>query len=80
MPLSKLILNPRLMVKLWFYAFNQSCYRLVGPHSMRESARRHVLAEKLPADSNWSILGFIILSLLPHFIHPKHTLCEIPRR
>jgi thioredoxin reductase len=80
MPLSKLILNPRLMVKLWFYAFNQSCYRLVGPHSMPESARRHVLAEKLPADSNWSILGFIILSLLPHFIHPKHTLCEIPRR
>jgi hypothetical protein len=47
---------------------------------MPESARRHVLAEKLPADSNWSILGFIILSLFPHFIHPKNTLCEVPRR
>jgi len=69
-----LILNPKLMVKLWFYSysFNQSCYRLKGPHSMRDEAIEDIMKEKVPLNDNMFMLMMIVLSMIPSSIHPKN--------
>lgn len=69
--LTELLRRPRLLTRLWFYAFNQSCYRLTGPHNLHDSALRELLQEELPGRHNPVILLFSLLSLLPHFVHPK---------
>ncbi|MEE8058825.1 MAG: NAD(P)-binding domain-containing protein [Pseudomonadales bacterium] len=72
MPISKLLFKPKLMMKLWFCSFNQSCYRLTGANNMYSQARREIMNEKLPAESNFVILVFSFLSILPYFIHPRN--------
>jgi dimethylaniline monooxygenase (N-oxide forming) len=57
--------HPELMVKMWFHSFNQACYRLTGPHSMRDQAVASILAEPLPAGRLTSLFTFISTSLLP---------------
>ncbi len=72
MPVSKLILHPKLFVKHWFYPLNQSCYRLVGPHNHYESALQQILDEDPTPIRGLTMLGMMGLSYLPAFIHPKN--------
>jgi dimethylaniline monooxygenase (N-oxide forming) len=75
MPMSKLILNPRLLVRHWFYPYNQACYRLCGPHSDPENALKEMMAET-PGPWTWPqrMLYLMGLSMMPHFVHPKYEL------
>jgi dimethylaniline monooxygenase (N-oxide forming) len=77
MPVSQLIFRPRLLVKHWFFSFNQACYRLTGPHSDPVAARREILAEKIPSEDVRLIMRMTMLSFLPHFIHPKNLKIEV---
>lgn len=68
-----LIMSPRLLVRHWFYPFNQACYRLEGPHAMRESALKELMTDEPgPMGGNAGILFLAAFSLLPHFMHPKN--------
>jgi hypothetical protein len=72
MPMSQLVRHPSLLVRHWFYPFNQSCYRLVGPHSMRDAAMKEFLSNKAgPLSGSIPILAFSLLTVLPRSIHPK---------
>lgn len=73
MPVSSLILNPRLFVRHWFYPMNQSCYRLIGPHNHYESALQQMMDEDPTPFSALTMLGMMSLSYLPGFLHPKNT-------
>jgi dimethylaniline monooxygenase (N-oxide forming) len=68
--MKELILDPPLFIKMWFGSFNQASYRLVGPHNMREDARRRILEEWLVGAD--VILRDVALSWLPHFVHPRN--------
>jgi len=72
MPMSKLLLRPRLFVKHWFCAFNQACYRMVGPHADPVAARRELLRERLPADKPLLTYILTMLLLMPRSVHPKN--------
>jgi dimethylaniline monooxygenase (N-oxide forming) len=73
MSVRELIMKPRLLVRHWFYPFNQACYRLVGPHAMQGAALLEMMSEEPgPAASNLGILFFASLSVLPRFWHPKN--------
>jgi hypothetical protein len=69
MKMSDLILDPPLFVKHWFASFNQSSYRLVGPHNLYPEARRRILDEWLVQGR--LILAHSLLPWLPHFVHPR---------
>ena len=71
-PFYKLIFNPRLLVKLWFYSFNQSCYRLTGPHSHYDEAIKDIMTEEVPLHDYGFMLMMIALSFMPSSIHPKN--------
>ena len=71
-PFYKLIFRPRLFVALWFYTYNQSCYRLTGPHSQYEEALADIMTEEVPLHDNIFMLIMIILSFLPSAVHPKN--------
>ena len=72
-PMRKLIVNPKLFVQLWFGSFNQSCYRVVGPHNLGAAALEDLYAE--PAE-NLKEMAFRMsaLRLLPSSVHPKHMI------
>jgi dimethylaniline monooxygenase (N-oxide forming) len=73
MSLWDLMLNPRLLVRHWFYPFNQACYRLVGPHAMRDPALHELMNDEPgPMGSNAGILFLAAFSLLPRFMHPRN--------
>lgn len=73
MSLRDLVMSPRLLVRHWFYPFNQACYRLVGPHNMRDAALRELMSEEPgPMGSNVGILFLVASSLLPRFMHPRN--------
>ncbi|MCV7078588.1 flavin-containing monooxygenase [Mycobacterium szulgai] len=67
----QLVDEPELLVKLWFYPFNQLCYRIVGPHSMQGDAKKSLMSEELPADSLLSMFYFMASSLWPPHVRPK---------
>lgn len=67
----ELVRDPELLLKMWFHTFNQSCYRLTGPHSMREEAIRSIMKEDLPGEKLVSMFLFMASSLLPAHAHPK---------
>lgn len=67
----QLVDEPELLVKLWFHSFNQLCYRIVGPHSMKEDAKKSLINDELPGDSLLSTFYFIASSLWPHNVRPK---------
>ena len=71
-PFHKLILRPKLMVKLWFYSFNQSCYRLMGDHHMYDEALKEVMDEKLPLNKDLFMKMLISLSMKKPSMHPKN--------
>lgn len=79
MPLSKLIFEPRLLVRHWFYPFNQACYRLVGPHADPEGARAEMMHDK-PGPVGPIGLILLLLQFMPRFVHPKYVMFEQPPR
>lgn len=78
MPVWKLILRPRLLVRHWLYPFNQACYRLTGPHSDPAYALKEMLRDE-PLPQEWVGLLLFPLAFLPRFIHPKYVLFARPR-
>jgi dimethylaniline monooxygenase (N-oxide forming) len=73
MSLWDLMMNPRLLVRHWFYPFNQACYRLVGPHAMHDAALKELMNDEPgPVGSSLGILFLAASSLLPRFMHPKN--------
>ncbi|OSC35698.1 flavin-containing monooxygenase [Mycobacterium decipiens] len=67
----ELVEEPELLVTLWFHSFNQLCYRLIGPHSMHDDARKSLMNEQLPGGSLLSMFYFMASSLWPHGTRPK---------
>ena len=79
MTVSELARAPRLMLRHWFYPFNQACYRLKGPHSDRENALREMMTDKVGPGGVYSqAIVLLPLLLLPHFIHPRYVMFEHP--
>lgn len=78
MPLSKLLLRPRLLARHWFYPFNQACYRLTGPHSDPDYALREMMRDK---PGPVGLVGWLLapLLLLPSSIHPRYVLFDRPK-
>lgn len=77
MPLSKLILHPKLFIRHWFYPFHQACYRLTGPHSNYDKALKQIMDDKPGASVLFfSKLTYLKYLLSPHTVHPKYL--EIP--
>jgi hypothetical protein len=75
MSILELVIKPRLLVRHWFYPFNQACYRLVGPHSNYDVALKEIMSDKPSfVGQSQRILGLITLSILPRFVHPKNLL------
>lgn len=73
MSLRDLLMHPALLVRHWFYPFNQACYRLVGPHAMRDAAMKELMSDEPgPMGSNIGMLFLAASSLLPRFLHPKN--------
>lgn len=80
MPLSHLLLHPRLLVRHWFYPYNQACYRLVGPHATPDAAAKEMLADDPGAWSMSSSLLFLMpLLVLPRSVHPKFIFFPGPK-
>lgn len=72
MPVSSLVRHPGLFVRHWFYAFNQACYRLTGPHSMRDAALEELRGDKPgPVGNPLFMLALTALSMMPRRVHPK---------
>jgi hypothetical protein len=67
----ELVSDPELLVWMWFHTFNQSCYRLTGPHSMPDEARKAIMKEKVPGEKLTSMFLFMASSLLPPHARPK---------
>ncbi|WP_118138641.1 NAD(P)/FAD-dependent oxidoreductase [Oceanicella sp. SM1341] len=65
-----LVLRPRLLVRLWFGAFDPACYRLRGPHALGRSARDAIFAEP-PAGRAGPALQYSLLQFLPSRMHPR---------
>lgn len=77
MPLSKLILHPKLFIRHWFYPYHQACYRLIGPHSSYDTALKQIMNDKPGASVVFfSKLTYLKLLLSPYYKHPKYL--EIP--
>ena len=80
MPLSELMREPRLLVRHWFYPFNQACYRLTGPHSDRARALRDMMTDKDGPGGVFSRAILLLpLLLMPSFLHPKYVLYDRPK-
>ena len=80
MPLSKLVFRPRLLVRHWFYPFNQACYRLTGPHSDPGYAVREMMSDRIgPLNMTISAIFLLPLLFLPRSVHPKYVLFRGPR-
>lgn len=75
MSLRELVMAPKLLVRHWYYPFNQSCYRLKGPHAMPEEARAQMMSERAHRSQ---ALACATLALLPHFIHPWFARLDYP--
>lgn len=80
LPLSKLVLRPRLLIRHWFYPFNQACYRLTGPHSDPAYAEREMMSDQIgPWSMTLSAIILLPLQFLPRSVHPRYILFPGPR-
>lgn len=72
-PMSKMLVNPKLFIQLWFGSFNQSGYRIVGPHNLGRAALADVYSEPV---ENLRDMAFrhIALQVAPSSFHPKHLM------
>lgn len=80
MTLPELARHPRLLVRHWFYPFNQACFRLTGPHSDREAALRELMHDKVGPGGVYSrAIVLLPMLFLPHFIHPRYVMFDRPK-
>jgi len=67
----KILSNPRLFARYWFYPANHAFYRLVGPHAQPDVALHELMTEPR---GQLTISGltamFSALMLMPHKVHP----------
>lgn len=70
----ELVEEPELLLKLWFHSFNQSCYRLTGPHNMGEDAKELIMEDDLPGGNLMFMFYLMGSSLLRPNMHPKDLL------
>ncbi|MBB3600514.1 hypothetical protein FHT40_000147 [Mycolicibacterium sp. BK556] len=72
-PMHKMLLNPKLFIQLWFGSFNQSGYRIVGPHNLGDAALADLYSEPV---ENRRDMAFrhVVLQLAPSFVHQKHMM------
>ncbi|MFM9376438.1 flavin-containing monooxygenase [Gordonia sp. VNK21] len=73
MPWWKMVLNPKLFIQLWFGAFNQSSYRLVGPHNLGQAAYDDLYSEPV-ANRRFVAWDMSVLALMPPSVHPEHLM------
>ncbi|GAC49254.1 flavin-containing monooxygenase [Gordonia aichiensis] len=72
-PAWRMMLNPKLFIQLWFGSFNQSCYRIVGPHKLGKAALEDLYSETV--ENRWQMAGKLaLLQLMPARVHPKHLI------
>jgi cation diffusion facilitator CzcD-associated flavoprotein CzcO len=72
-PMRKMVFNPKLFIQLWFGSFNQSGYRIVGPHNLGAAALADLYSEPV---ENRRDMAFrhAVLQLTPSSFHPKHLM------
>lgn len=73
LPLSKLFLNPKLFIQVWFGSFNPSAYRIVGPHSFSKAALADLYSEPVEDRGNMCY-HMSVLRMMPTSVHPKHMM------
>ena len=72
-PAWRMMVNPKLFIQLWFGSFNQSCYRIVGPHKLGKAALDDLYSEAV--ENRWQMAGQLaLLQLMPKRVHPKHLI------
>ena len=72
-PAWRMMVNPKLFIQLWFGSFNQSCYRIVGPHRLGKAALDDLYSETV--ENRWQMAGQLaLLQLMPKRVHPKHLI------
>ena len=72
-PMWRMMINPKLFIQLWFGSFNQSCYRIVGPHRLGKAALDDLYSETV--ENRWQMAGQLaLLQLMPKRVHPKHLI------
>ncbi|MEP9393864.1 NAD(P)-binding domain-containing protein [Gordonia sp. VNK1] len=72
-PMWRMLINPKLFKQLWFGSFNQSCYRIVGPHNLGKAALEDLYAEPVGRLRN-AVWDMSLLQLMPKNVHPKHMM------
>ncbi|BBY63563.1 flavin-containing monooxygenase [Mycolicibacterium helvum] len=72
-PMRKMLFNPKLFIQLWFGSFNQSGYRIVGPHNLGRAALADLYSEPVENRRDMA-LRHVILQLTPPSVHPKHLM------
>lgn len=72
-PMSKMLVNPKLFIQLWFGSFNQSSYRIVGPHNLGRAALDDLYSEPVENRRDMA-LRHAVLQLTPSSFHPKHLM------
>lgn len=72
-PMHKMLFNPKLFIQLWFGSFNQSSYRIVGPHNLGRSALADLYSEPVRNRRDMA-LRHALLQLTPSFVHQKHMM------
>jgi cation diffusion facilitator CzcD-associated flavoprotein CzcO len=72
-PMSKMLFNPKLFIQLWFGSFNQSGYRIVGPHNLGRAALADLYSEPVENRRDMA-LRHVVLQLTPPSFHPKHLM------
>lgn len=72
-PMRKMLFNPKLFIQLWFGSFNQSSYRIVGPHNLGRAALADLYSEPVENRRDMA-LRHALLQLTPSFVHQKHMM------
>lgn len=72
-PMRTMLRHPKLFIQLWFGSFNQSCYRLVGPHNLGAEAWEDIYSEPVENLRNM-VWDMSLLQLMPTDVHPKYVM------
>ncbi|GAB07483.1 putative flavin-containing monooxygenase, partial [Gordonia amarae NBRC 15530] len=70
LPWWKLVLNPKLFIQVWFGSFNQSCYRIVGPHNLGKAAVDDLYSEPVE-NRRFVAWDMSVLQCAPKRMHPR---------
>ena len=73
LPWWRLVLNPKLFIQVWFGSFNQSCYRIVGPHNRGRAALDDLYSEEIENRRDWAF-NMSLLQLMPTHVHPERLI------